>query len=67
MKEHHLKSALIVTDTFHLKRAMRLAEDQGMITYGAPVFESVLNNNKGLKLYYTMREVLALTKMYLGL
>lgn len=67
MQAHQLKSALIVTDTFHLKRAMRMAESQDMITYGAPVFESVLYKNKSLKFYYTLREVLALTKYYLGL
>ncbi len=67
MEQYELKSALLVTDTFHMKRAMLLAEDQGIISYGAPVFESALYKNKPLKFYYTMREVMALTKYYLKL
>lgn len=61
MDQYGWKSALIVTDTFHIKRAMLIAKDQGIVPYGAPVKESVLNRNQGLKLKYTLREVLAIT------
>lgn len=64
MDEHGFKTALIVTDTFHLKRAIRMAQDLGITAFGAPATESILNKNKSLKYWYTLREVLALTKYY---
>lgn len=67
MDEHGFKTALIVTDSFHLKRSILLAKDHDIIPFGAPVTDSVLNNNKSLKFYYTLREVLALTKYFFHL
>lgn len=65
MDDYGYTSAIIVTDTFHLKRALKMAKDAGIIAYGAPTKESILNKNKSLKMYYTIREVMAITKYYI--
>lgn len=36
MQEHHLSSALIVSDPLHMKRAMRMAEDLGLAVHSSP-------------------------------
>lgn len=65
MEQYGYRSALIVTDAFHLKRALLIAEDIGLTAYGAPAKDSVLNRNKSLKMYYTAREVLALINYWI--
>lgn len=65
MIEHGFDTAIIVTDVFHIKRALLMAEDLNIKASGAPVTESPLYTNEELKHEYTMREVLALTWYYL--
>ena len=64
MEEKGFESAIIVTDFFHLKRALKIAKDLGIRAYGAPAKNSVLYRNKDLRLKYTIREVLAITQYY---
>lgn len=65
MDEYGFTSAILVTDTFHMKRAMLIAKDIGMDVSGSAAKDSVLNQTKSLKLYYTLREVLAITAYHL--
>jgi uncharacterized SAM-binding protein YcdF (DUF218 family) len=64
MEEKGFETAIIVTDFFHLKRALMIAEDVGIEAYGSPAKNSVLYRNKDLRLKYTIREVLAITQYY---
>lgn len=65
MDQQGWKTALIVSDTFHLKRALFIAKDQGIEAYGGPAKNSVLYLNKSLRVTYTLREVAAITKYYI--
>jgi uncharacterized SAM-binding protein YcdF (DUF218 family) len=65
MREQGWDSAVIVTDTFHLKRALLIAKDEGIKAYGAPAKNSVLYLNKSLRVTYTLREVAAITKYHI--
>ena len=65
MDENNWATAIIVTDVFHIKRALLTAEALGLKAYGAPAKNSILYRNRNLKIRYTIREVLALTGFYL--
>lgn len=65
MDEHSWGSALIVTDPFHIKRALLVARDLGIRAYGGAAKNSVLYQNRDLRTYYTLREVLALAAYHL--
>lgn len=64
MERNGWKSAIIVTDTFHMKRALLLARDAGIEAFGSGVKNSVLYKDKSLRFKYTLREVMALTQYY---
>lgn len=65
MDRQDWESALIVTDFFHIKRALLIAEDLGIEeAHGAPAQNSPLYQNPELRLLYTSREVLAYTSYY---
>lgn len=40
MLQHHLQSALVVSDPLHMKRTMRIAQDAGIKAYPAPATHS---------------------------
>lgn len=65
MEEQGWTSAIIVTDVFHLKRALLIAKKHGLTASGAPVKETVLYTNAALKFKYTLREVAAITYHHL--
>ncbi len=65
MEENNWETAIIVTDVFHIKRALLIAEALGLEAYGAPAKNSVLYRNRSLRIRYTVREVLALISYYL--
>ena len=46
MEENNLKTALIVSDPLHMKRAMLMAEDYGITAYSAPTTTSVYDSAK---------------------
>ena len=64
MDNHSWQSAIIVSDFFHIKRALLIAKDFGINAYGAPAKNSVLYRNQDLRTSNTLREVLALTRYY---
>jgi uncharacterized SAM-binding protein YcdF (DUF218 family) len=64
MDQQGWKTALIVSDTFHLKRALFVAQDYGIEAFGAPAKNSVLYQNKSLRVSYTLREVAAISKYH---
>ena len=64
MEENGWQTAIIVTDLFHVKRALLIAREMGLSACGAPAKNSVLYHNKNLKTRYTLREVLALARHY---
>ena len=64
MDQQGWTSAIIVSDTFHLKRALMLAEDYSIQSYGAPAKNSVLYQRDDLRIRYTLREVLAITQYH---
>lgn len=64
MDENGWQTAIIVTDLFHVKRALLIAEELGLSACGAPARNSALYQNKIFKARYTLREVLALARHY---
>ena len=60
------ESAIIVTDAFHVRRALLVATDLGIAASGAPAKNSVLYRNPGLRFRYTVREVFASTGYYVN-
>jgi len=61
MEEHGFESAIIVTDVFHLKRALIIAHDMDIEATGSPAKNSPLFTSKDLLHSYTIREVLAIS------
>lgn len=65
MEEYGWRSAVIVTDVFHMKRALSIAGDLSIKASGAAAVDSVLYTNRGLRQTYMMREVAAMGKYYM--
>lgn len=65
MDRHEWEKAIIVTDVFHIKRALLIAGELEIEAYGAPAKNSALYRNSLFRFRYTTREVLALTAHYL--
>jgi len=59
------KTYVIVSDAFHLKRALLIARDCGLRAQGAPALESPLYTNNWLRFKYTLRETFGLIQYYL--
>jgi len=55
---------IIVSDAFHLKRAILIAEAFDLQVQGVPALESPLYTNKWLRFKYTLREAFALVQHY---
>jgi vancomycin permeability regulator SanA len=60
MQEREWRSALIVSDPFHMKRSLLMARDIGLVAYGSPALDSPTYTVPARRVYYTSREVLAL-------
>lgn len=56
MENNDFDSALIVSDPLHMKRAMRLAKDAGILAYSSPTTTSMYQG-MGVKLKFLAREV----------
>jgi uncharacterized SAM-binding protein YcdF (DUF218 family) len=52
------KTALVVSDGFHLFRLKRMFEDNGIRAYTSPAPNSPIESASSQRLYYTIREVL---------
>ena len=59
MDERGWRSALIVSDPFHLYRADMMARDLGIIAYGSPASNSPTYTVPRLRIWYTTREAIA--------
>lgn len=55
MEENDLKTALIVSDPLHMKRAMLMAEDYGITAYSCPTTTSVYDSAKS-RIPFLVRE-----------
>jgi len=60
MQERGWDTALIVSDPFHMKRSLLMAEDIGLTAYASPALNSPTHNSLSRRVFYTSREVLAL-------
>lgn len=58
MDAHGWRTALIVSDPFHLLRAKTIAGDLGIEAYGSPASDSPTYTTLRLRVWYTSREVL---------
>ena len=63
MREHKFKTALVVTNKFHIYRAIKLSKDVGLKAQGfaAPMIE----DRPGITLLYFTREGASFTKYYI--
>lgn len=59
MAEHGWKSALVVSDPYHVYRACRIGRDAGITTYPVPAADSPTWTIRHLRVYYTIRETFA--------
>ncbi len=64
MDAHGWKTALIVSDPFHMLRAETMARDLGISGYGSPASDSPTWTIPHLRVYYTAREAFALIWYY---
>jgi vancomycin permeability regulator SanA len=53
------ETAIVVSDPFHLTRALLMARDAGFVGYGAPALDSPTYTIPSRRVFYTSREVLA--------
>ena len=60
MQEHDWNTAIIVSDPFHIYRALMMARDEGIHAWGSPALNSPTYTIPRLRYYYTLREVLAI-------
>ncbi len=58
------RTALVVSDPFHLLRAEMIARDLGIDAYGSPARDSPNYTIREQRIYYTAREALALIWYY---
>lgn len=60
MSQEGWKTAIIVSDPFHIQRALLIAKDMGIQAYGSPALDSPTYTIPSRRVFYTSREVLAL-------
>jgi len=60
MQEKGWTTAIVVSDPYHMKRALLMAEDLGLEAHGSPVHDSPNHSIPVRRLFYTSREVFAL-------
>jgi vancomycin permeability regulator SanA len=60
MGQQGWETAIVVSDPFHLERALLMAGDAGFLAYGSPALDSPTYTIPSRRLFYTSREVLAL-------
>lgn len=60
MQDRGWDTAVIVSDPYHMKRALLMAEDLGLTAHGSPVEDSPNYSVPVRRLFYTSREVFAL-------
>lgn len=58
MEDHGLKTALLVSDPLHMKRAMLMAEDYGVTAYTSPTTTSLYQDSKAGYVFLAREAVL---------
>jgi uncharacterized SAM-binding protein YcdF (DUF218 family) len=58
MREKSWKTALVVSDGFHLFRSRRMFEDEGIVAYTSPVPNSPIEVASSQRFWFSMREVM---------
>jgi uncharacterized SAM-binding protein YcdF (DUF218 family) len=66
MRQRGWKSVLVVSDPFHVYRVCRMAEDAGLEPYPVPASDSPGWAIPRLRVYYTLRETLAVMAYEVG-
>jgi vancomycin permeability regulator SanA len=59
MEQEGWETAIIVSDPFHITRALFMAEDLGIVAYGSPALDSPTYTLPMRRAFYTSREVFA--------
>lgn len=62
IKEHGWTRAIVVTDPYHLPRALHFFEREGLHVTGSPVLEAPRHRDATERVWWTLREVAALTQ-----
>lgn len=62
IQEHDWNRAIIVSDPFHMYRALMMSRDEGIHAWGSPALNSPTYTIPRLRYYYTLREVLAIAR-----
>jgi len=57
MKSKDWKTAVVVSDGFHLYRLKEMLEDEGIVAYTSPVPGSPIESSKTQRFWYSLREV----------
>lgn len=57
-KERNLSKIILVSDPFHMYRAVRIAEDLGLSAFPSPTRKSPISKNFWLELWYVGRELI---------
>jgi vancomycin permeability regulator SanA len=60
LDEEGWETVLIVSDPFHIHRALQMAQDAGFVAHGSPALDSPTYTVPARRAFYTSREVLAL-------
>lgn len=56
MDERGMKTALLVSDPFHMLRILKMARDLGIEAYGSPTRTSPISRNRWVEFKYVVRE-----------
>ena len=57
MKSKSWKTAVVVSDGFHLYRLKEMFEDEGIVPYTSPAPDSPIENSASQRFWYSLREV----------
>ena len=66
MRRHGLRSAIFVSDRMHMLRVLRIARDQGVVSYGSPTNSSPTDLDWNRRLDATRHELGALALYFLA-
>jgi uncharacterized SAM-binding protein YcdF (DUF218 family) len=65
LRRHSLHTLIVVTDPYHLPRALRLFALEGVQATGSPVLDAPRHRDAASRLWWTLREVLAQARLSL--
>jgi len=65
MREQNIKSVVVVSSPFHMRRALRMYRDAGFTAYGSPTPNDPLQAEPTSRVRYTLRECVLLIRYLL--